>query len=507
MVRRSARRNTKAVFSLPQLPIQSVRNPFAPVEILDAEQLENIHIASMRILEEIGLLIENERAKGLMLSHGATIDPKTGYVCMDRALVMSLISTVPSEFTLYARNAKYNCTLGGNHINFTMVASAPNCSDIKRGRRTGNFKDFCDFLKLGQHFNLINLMSGYPVEPVDLPPETRHLDANFQFIKLTEKPWHVYSLGDGRIEDGLEMIRIARGIDVETLKREPSIITVVNTNSPLKVDDAMLQGLMLMAEYNQPVIVTPFTLAGAMSPVTLAGALAQQNAEALGVIAITQMVNPGAPTMYGGFTSNVDMKTGSPAFGTPEYAKAVYAGGQLARRYNIPYRTSNVNASNVVDAQASWESQVSLWSTVMAHGNMIKHSAGWLEGGLCASFEKFIIDIEMMQIMVQTLTGIEVNDETLAIDTIREVGAGGHFFGTSHTFARYEHAFHAPFVSDWRNFETWQENGSLTATERAHNIYKDVLKNYQQPKLDVAIEEELQAYIARRHEQYKAGKG
>lgn len=505
MVRRSERRKQARAFSLAQLPVQSITNPYPPIEILDAGQLEDIHYASMRILEEIGLQVENDRAKALMLQHGATLDPKTGYVLMDRDLVMEQISTVPGEFTLYARNPRFNAVFGGNHINFTMVASAPNCSDIDRGRRTGNYVDFCNFLRLGQYFNIINPISGYPVEPVDLPPQTRHLDGYLAFIRLTEKSWHAYSLGEGRIEDGLEMIRIARGIDVETLKREPSISTVVNTNSPLKVDDAMLQGLMLMAEYNQPVIVTPFTLAGAMCPVTLAGALAQQNAEALGVIAITQMVSPGAPAMYGGFTSNVDMKTGSPAFGTPEYARAVYAGGQLARRYNIPYRTSNVNTSNVVDAQATWESQVSLWSAVMAHGNMIMHSAGWLEGGLCASFEKFIIDIEMMQIMVETLKGIEVNEQTLALSTIREVGAGGHFFGTDHTYARYETAFHTPMVSDWNNFETWQERGSLTATERANTIYKEVLENYQQPPLDPTINEELEVYVSRRRAEYRAG--
>ncbi len=504
MVRRSRRNREVAGFSIPQLPVQSITNPYSPVEMLDAGQLEAIHDASMRILEEIGLQIENDRAKALMRKHGATLDPKTGNVLMDRGMVLEHISTVPHEFTLHARNPLFNTVMGGNHISFSMVASAPNCSDLDRGRRTGNYEDFCNFLRLGQYFNMINPISGYPVEPVDLPPQTRHLDGYLAFIRLTEKSWHAYALGEGRIEDGLEMARIARGIDEETLKREPSLMTVVNTNSPLKVDDAMLQGLMLMAEYNQPVIVTPFTLAGAMSPVTLAGALAQQNAEALGVIAITQMVNPGAPAMYGGFTSNVDMKTGSPAFGTPEYAKAIYAGGQLARRYNIPYRTSNVNASNVVDAQATWESQVSLWSAVMAHGNLIKHSAGWLEGGLCASFEKFILDIEMVQIMVETLKGIEVNEETLALDTIRDVGAGGHFFGTDHTYARYETAFHSPFVSDWNNFETWQERGSLTATERANKIYKEVLENYQQPPLDSAINEELEDYVSRRRADYEA---
>ena len=503
MVRRSTRRKQATEFSISQLPVQNIVNPYPPVEILDPQQLEDIHDASMRILEEIGLQIENEAAKALMLKNGATLDSTTGYVQMDREMVMQFIRTVPGEFTLYARNPRFNAIIGGNHLNFSMVASAPNCSDIDRGRRTGTYVDFCNFLRLGQYFNIVNPISGYPVEPVDLPPQTRHLDGYLAFIQLTEKPWHAYSLGEGRIEDGLEMICIARGIDKETLKREPSVQTVVNTNSPLKVDDAMLQGLMLMAEYNQPVIVTPFTLAGAMSPVTLAGALAQQNAEALGVIAITQMVSPGAPAMYGGFTSNVDMKTGSPAFGTPEYAKAIYAGGQLARRYKIPYRTSNVNASNVVDAQATWESQVSLWSATMAHGNLIKHSAGWLEGGLCASFEKFIIDIEMMQIMVETLKGIEVSEQTLALDTIREVGAGGHFFGTDHTYARYETAFHTPFVSDWSNFETWEERGSLTATERANKIYKEVLENYQQPALDPAINEELEDYVSRRRSEYR----
>ncbi len=502
MARRNSKRRDASAFSLPQVPCEQAINQFTPLEILTPEQLDKIHNASMRILEEIGLEIVNERTKALMLEHGATLCPKTGYVLMDRAMVMEKIKTVPSEFTLHARNAKYNRKIGANYINFTPVASAPNSSDLDRGRRTGNYQDFCNFVRLGQFFDCIDMFSGYPVEPVDLHASTRHLDAYSSFIKLSEKSWHVYSLGEGRVEDGIEMIKISRSIDDAQLKQEPSIMTVVNTNSPLKVDEPMLDGLMLLAEYNQPVIVTPFTLAGAMSPVSLAGALSQQNAEALGVIAITQMINPGAPGLYGGFTSNVDMKTGSPAFGTPEYAKAVMAGGQLARRYRIPYRTSGVNASNAVDAQATWEAQTSLWAATMSHGNMIKHSAGWLEGGLCASFEKFIIDIEMIQIMLQTLKGIEVNDEELAFDAIKEVGAGGHFFGTDHTFARYETAFHTPFVTDWSNFETWEENGSVTATQRANKIYKEVLEHYQQPHLDEAAEEELDAYVERRRKEY-----
>ena len=291
---------------------------------------------------------------------------------------------------------------------------------------------------------------------------------------------------------------MARGINKDQLKSEPSIITVVNTNSPLKVDIPMLDGLMTMSEFGQPVVVTPFTLSGAMSPVTLAGALSQQNAEALGVLAVTQMVNPGAPAMYGGFTSNVDMKSGSPAFGTPEYSKAVLVGGQLARKYGIPYRTSNVNASNCVDAQAAWESGMSLWSAVMGHGNMIKHSGGWLEGGLCASFEKLIVDMEMVQIMVETLKPIEVNESELALDAIKAVGAGGHFFGTDHTIDRYQNAFYSPIVSDWSNFETWVEGGSIDTAKRANRLFKDILENFVEPDLEPGIREQIDEYVAKR---------
>ena len=503
MVKRAGRPRTKPSFSLAQPPVRQLRNPYPPIEILGEEAIELIHDGSMRILEGIGLEIVNDEARALMLAHGATVDKKTGYVCLDRGLVMEKIATVPAEFTLHARNPIYNSTYGGDRINFTIVSSPPNCSDLEGGRRPGNFEDYCRFLKLGQTFNVVAALSGYPVEPIDLPVHTRHLDAYLAFITLTEKPWHAYSLGNGKIEDAVEMICIARGIDKAQLLREPSITTVVNTNSPLKVDGLMLDGAMQMARHGQPVVVTPFTLAGAMSPITLAGALAQQNAEALGVIAFIQMVNPGAPVMYGGFTSNVDMKSGAPAFGTPEYAKAVLAGGQLARRYRIPYRTSNVNASNCVDAQATWESGMSLWSSVMAHGNMIKHSGGWLEGGLCASFEKLIIDMEMVQMMAETLRPIEVNEKNLALDAIREVGAGGHFFGTAHTIERYHDAFYAPIVSDWSNFETWQENGEKTATRRANALYREILDNYEPPAIDPGIKEHLQEYVDKRRPQIK----
>jgi trimethylamine--corrinoid protein Co-methyltransferase len=260
----------------------------------------------------------------------------------------------------------------------------------------------------------------------------------------------------------------------------------------------MLDGLIEMAEYGQPTIVTPFTLSGAMCPITIAGALAQQNAEALGVISLSQIVNPGAPMVYGGFTSNADMRSGAPAFGTPEYTRAAWASGQLARRYGLPFRSSNTNASNCVDAQAAWESQMSLWGAVMGHAQVIKHAAGWLEGGLCASFEKFIIDIDMLQMMRETLTPLRVDESTLALDAIREAGHGGHFFGTEQTMANYTKAFYEPLVSDWSNFETWSDNGEQTAFERANKIYRQKLKEYEAPAMGESRRQSLEEYANQR---------
>ena len=498
MTRRQKRRQSARTKTVPQLRQREIHNPWPAIDILSESALETLHMASLRILRDIGLEILSERAIDLLAKAGCRIDRQAKRVYYDPEMVMDTISNAPPEFILHARNPERNCRIGGNRIHFTPIASAPNSSDLDNGRRTGNFNDFCRFLKLTQHFNICHFMTGYPVEPVDLPADSRHLDANLAFCTLTDRVWGVYSLGGGRVSDGLDMICLARGIEREQLLREPSLITVVNTNSPLRADASMLDGLIEMSEHRQPVIVTPFTLAGAMSPITLAGALAQQNAEALGVMLITQLVNPGSPVIYGGFTSNVDMKSGAPAFGTPEYARATLAGGQLARKYNLPYRSSNANASTNVDAQSAWESEMSLWSAVMGHANIIKHAAGWLEGGLCASFEKFIIDIEMLQMMAETLKPIEVNENTLAIEAIESVGPGGHFFGVQHTLERYENAFYAPLVADWSNYENWQDGGSKTATERANDIYKECLAQCEDPVIDSAIRETLEDYVEHR---------
>ncbi len=504
MVRRR-KKNFSSSSTKPPRKLPQIHNPYAPISVLTRQDLDQIHDASMQILEQIGLEILNERALDLYEAHGARVSrdrADCGKVFLDRGLVMGLVALAPGEFTLHARNPERNCAIGGNAINFSPVASAPNCSDLDNGRRTGNFTDYCNFLRLAQSFDVVNMLTGYPVEPVDLHPATRHLDATYAALTLTDRAVGCYALGGGRINDGIEMTAIARGVDRETLKTQPSLITVVNTNSPLRVDGPMLDGLVEMAENGQVTVVTPFTLAGAMCPITLAGALAQQNAEALGVIALSQIVKPGAPVVYGGFTSNCDMKSGAPAFGTPEYTRAALAGGQLARRYKLPYRSSNTNASNTPDAQSAWESEMSLWGSMMGHANIVKHAAGWLEGGLCASFEKFILDIEMVQMMVETLKPIDVNETTLALDSIREARHGGHFFATGHTMANYKTAFYSPIVSDWSNFETWEENGCITAEQRANEIYKQVLADYTEPPIDLEIEANLKDYVERRKREY-----
>ena len=495
---RRGHRKPRSVGDFKQPPWRRISNPYAPIEVLREEQLERIHDASLEVLETIGMEFLSSEALDILDTAGADVDHSTKRVRMDRGLVMEFVSKAPAAFTLHARNPARNVTLGGNSISFCPVASPPNCSDLDEGRRTGTYTDYCNLLRISHSLNIIHVIAGYPVEPVDLPPATRHLDAYYGYITLTDRAWHPYSLGVERITDGIEMLCLARGIDHAQLAREPSLVSVINTNSPLRVDGPMIEGAMAMARHGQPSIVTPFTLSGAMAPVTIAGALAQQNAEALAVIAFLQMVNPGVPTVYGGFTSNVDMKTGAPAFGTPEYSKAALAGGQLARRYNLPYRSSNANAANLVDAQAAYESEMSIWAAVMGHANLIMHGAGWLEGGLCASFEKMIIDAEMLQMMAAFMEPIEVNEATLGLEAMAEAGPGGHFFGTKHTLARYETAFYAPIVSDWRNFETWEEGGSLTATMRANRIWKQILADYQQPPLDDARDQALRDYIARR---------
>jgi trimethylamine---corrinoid protein Co-methyltransferase len=502
-----ARRERRSVGGgIRQLPFKTLRNPYKPIEILSEDQVETIHLASLEILENIGIESLHMETLDLFERAGAKVDRSTLRVRPDRGLILEAIETVPPEFTLRARNPERDLHFGRNHLVFCATGGPAFASDLDRGRRAGNQADMKDYIRLVHMLNVLHQEGGTGIEPTDLPPDTRHLDVYESILTLTDKSWHCWAIGAFRVRDAIEMACIAYPTTREELLRRPAVISIINSNSPLKFDGPMGEGLCELARNGQATVATPFTLCGAMSPVTLGGALAQQNAEALFMIALTQLVRPGAPAVYGGFTSNVDMKSGAPAFGTPEYTKAAFASGQLARRYNFPYRSSNVNASNIVDVQAAYESGMSLWGTIMGGVNLLAHAAGWLEGGLTASFEKLILDCEMLQLMRETLTPIATDRASLGLDAIAEVGPGGHFFGVGHTLERFEHAFYAPLLSDWRNFETWTDAGAVDGTRRANAIWKELLRQYQEPPMDAAVREELAAYVARRKSEIGSGK-
>lgn len=501
--RREARRTAGGIR---QLGFGAAINRYPPISLISTDEVESIHLASLDLLATTGMEVLHEESRMLLKSAGADVDESTLRVRFDPDMIEEKIRTAPSSFTLQARNPAKNLKVGDGSLIFAATGGPAFVSDLDRGRRAGNYRDMCDYIRVIHSLNIIHQEGGCPCEPTDLHPDSRHLDFYQAAIRLTDKNWQCWALGGYRVEDAIEMLSIALGQSRDELRQNPATLTIVNSNSPLRLDIPMGEGLCAMARAGQPVAMTPFTLSGAMSPVTIAGALTQQNAEALALIALAQIAAPGAPVLYGGFTSNVDMRTGAPAFGTPEYAKAQIASGQLARKYNIPFRSSNVTASNAVDVQAAYESGMSLWSTIMGGVHLIEHAAGWLEGGLTASFEKLILDAEMLQMMRSFLDPLAVNTETQALDAIRDVGPGGHFFGTPHTLARFEHAFYEPMLSDWRNFENWSESGAKTGTERANAIWKELLRTYEQPPLDPAVDEALEDYVARRREAISAGR-
>ena len=468
---------------------------------MSADQLAAIHQASLQLLEDYGIEVMSADARARFRAAGADVDEASMIVRADRGLILAAIASAPPTFRLTPTNPQRALTVGGRHIHFGMVSGAPNVHDIAGGRRSGNFEDYKKLIKLGQSFNVLHFFGNQTLAPNDLPVSTRHLDTVFANLTLSDKIFMSMSIGADRVRDTAALTAIARGISLDDMADDPSTITNININSPRKLDVEMAAAAIAMAEMGQAVVVTPFTLMGAMTPVTLAAALTQQNAEALFGIALTQLVRPGAPVVYGGFTSNVDMKTGAPAFGTPENSRANMAGGQLARFYNLPYRTSACSASNAADAQAVWETQMALWGAVTGHGNLVYHAAGWGEGGLVADFEKLVIDCEMLQAMAEMLRPVSFDAADFGFAAHDEVAPGGHFFGTGHTMERYQDAFYAPFLSDWSNHENWCDAGSKTATTRAMAVWPQILNAYTPPPIDAGRIEEMQAYIARRKEQ------
>jgi trimethylamine---corrinoid protein Co-methyltransferase len=422
-------------------------------------------------------------------------------VRIPRGLVEDCLATVPADFLFHARNPENTIRLGGDAMAFGTVSSAPNCSDADGGRRSGTLADYRNFLKLGQVFNCIHFIGGYPVEPIDVHPSIRHLVAIRDMARLTDKPFQGYSLGPERINDAIEIARIARGVSrgaaragtVDELDRQHQLA------AEARHADA--------AGHHGPVGEEPDRLRHPVHAGRRHGAGDHRGrpggAECRGAGRPGDDAGgaAGAPFIYGCFTSNVDMKSGAPAFGTPEYMKACIIGGQLARRYNVPYRTSNTCAANAVDAQAAYESVFSLWGVTMGGGNMVLHAAGWMEGGLVASYEKFVLDCDLLQMVTEFMQPLEINEDTLGLDAIREVGPGGHFFGAAHTLARYTDAFYAPMISDWRNHQQWAADGGPRAWQRANALWKQALAEYEPPPIDPAVAEELDAFVARRTEE------
>lgn len=480
---------------------QELRNEWPPYEVASPEKLEEIHEASMHILENTGIRFMDEEAMVLWEKAGAKVDRATQHVWPARGLIMELVAKAPSSFRFRSRNPERTRLIGENAINFFPNAGMVFATDLKRGRRPGTRDDYLALAKLIQMTNVIHFAPLMAIVMHDVPVPEKHLQNFYIGLTHTDKPAMSVSHGRIIVEDNIKMAKIVFGDD---LKPEEGPVTggVINVNSPLVYDDRMLGGMMTFAKHGQFVIVTPFILAGAMSPVTIAAALAQQNAEALAGIALLQLVNPGTPVIYGGFTTNVDMKSGAPAFGTPEGAWALFIGAQLARRYGLPYRGSgSLNTANVPDAQAMAESLWSLWPCVLSHTNLIVHAVGWLESGLTVSMEKFVMDVENLAMMQHFLQGPEWDGNVFALDAIDEVGPAGHHFGTAHTQERYATAFYPSFLADRRNFGTWAEAGSEDITQRAHKLWQMVIKAYRQPEMDTAVHQALLDFMAKRKQE------
>ena len=479
-------------------PMPRLRVPFPPLEILSAEQVERILSGAYRVLEEAGLEIRGAAAREVYERAGALVDQDTHLVRLGRDLVEAQLAHAPERFVLRARNGERDLHVGDNVVNFGPVTGAPHIRDLENGRRYGDIESFRNILKLLHTLGVVHWQGGIVVEPVDVPVPTRHLLVYQAHIEYADTVWAARGIGGVQAADAIALSALEHQCTVEELAARPTLLTVTNVNSPRRVDEEILDNILTMARHGQCVVITPFTLMGAMAPVTLAGALVQQTAEALAIVTLCQLVRPGTPCVLGGFTSNVDMRTGSPAFGTPEYVHAVLAGAQIGRRLKLPVRTSAVNASPMVDAQSTYETAFSLQAAVLSHSHLVQHAAGWLEGGLSASLEKIVVDAELLRNWAELLKPVTFSDDDLAIEAIKGIAAGGHFFGSAHTLARYESAFYRPLLSDWSNFESWTLAGSRNATERATGIWKKLLAEYTPPPLDPAIREAVADYVARR---------
>ena len=474
-----------------------IRRQIPTFELLPEEALVRIETASDRILEEIGIDFRggDDRAIELWRAAGADVDGER--IRFPRGLVAEVLKTVPKQFTHHARNPKRSVEIGGSNVVFAPAYGSPFVMDLDEGRRYGTIEDFRNFVKLAYATPWLHHSGGTVCEPTDIPVNKRHLDMVHAHVKFSDKAFLGSVTAEERVEDSVDMARIVFG--AETLETQCCVMGNFNVNSPLVWDATMTQGIRAYARANQGTIIVPFILGGAMGPVTNAGAIAQAHAEARVGCALAQLERPGAPVIYGNFLSSMSLRSGSPTFGTPEPALGSLVVGQLARRAGLPLRCSGAfTTSKLPDAQSMMESVTSMHAAVLCGGNYILHSAGFLDGLLSMSYEKFVMDADYCGALHTYLGGLEVSDATLALDAFAEVGPGNHFFGCSHTMQHYETAFFDAELSDNDTFEQWSEAGSVDSMTRANRRWKEMLRDYEAPPLDVAIEEELNDFVRRR---------
>jgi len=496
---RRARRDSAQNKPLRQTNYRQVMNPYSPMQALSEDRVAALHDTSLRVLEELGIKVLLPQARAIYAAAGVRLGDDD-MVYIGRDLVEQALSTVPGSITLKGGSRLRDVEFAPGRIVMQSAGGCPYATDLKRGRRPGSFADFKELCLLTQHYDVLNLMAPV-VEAQDVPNNLRHYAFMQAQLTLTDKVPFIFSRGTPQVEDSFEMLRIGRGLSDDEFKNHVWCFTVINTNSPRQIDIPMGQGLIDFARFGQVSVVTPFTLMGAMAPITPAGAMTLSHAECLAAVTLTQLVNPGAPVCYGTFTSNVDMKSGSPALGTPEQFHANLIAGQLARHVNMPWRSAGGSAAAVSDVQAAHETQMGTWGAVQAGANLIMHAAGWLEAGLSVSYEKFITDIEMLQILAESLQPVAVSEDDLAFAAIAEVAPGGHFFACEHTMQRYQTQFYDPIVHDWSNFGQWTERGALTATQRATGVWQAIVDAGSQVDIGSATMGELEEFVARRTQQ------
>jgi trimethylamine--corrinoid protein Co-methyltransferase len=469
-------------------------NDMPRYEILSEEAMATLDRGWRRIVSELG--IEFLLPEAVEVLRGAGQQVEDHVVKFDPDWVLEQVAKAPPEFELQARNPERNVRVGGKNMVFT---STYGCPFVREGleRRDATYADFQNLVKLSQAFPQIDSPGGTICEPNDRPLDSRHLDMVFALMTLSDKPFMGSVTSGPNAADTIRMVEMAFGR--KSMERKPAVISLINVNSPLRYDDRMLSALLEYAKARQALVITPFLLMGAMSPVSVVATLAQQAAEALVGIALVQTINPGSPVVFGSFLSNTDMQSGSPSFGTPESAVGVLATGQIARHFNLPFRSGGgLTSSQTVDAQAAYEAVMTMWPTMLAGTNFVMHAAGWLESALVTCYEKFVVDVEVLRMMLEVFKPLEVGEEALAYSAHQEVGQGGHFLGAVHTLERFRDCFYRPLLSSTENYERWNRNGGRDAATRASEIWQKTLAEYEKPPIDEGLEQELKAFVDRR---------